>query len=95
MAGLESEIRRAFGQVGEHVFRAPQCDVVPVRLVLPFASLRVLLPPACGDRERRNRRSVRRELGLRVLAQVSNQLNSVQTLACHIEAPLQGFTITE
>ena len=67
---------------------------MPLGAVLPFAGL-VFEALIGGNGQLGHGRALRRVFDFGIFSQIADQLNPVQTLACHVAAPLQGFTITE
>src|SRR5579864_7184759 len=91
-AGLQASLDvdlPAFFQIlsGDFSQTLPQHDVMPFGAVLPFAGL-VLEPLVGGEGDLRYGRALRRVFDFGILAQIADQLNPVQTLYSHIEAPL-------
>ena len=60
----------------------PEHDVVPLGAVLPFAGL-VFEALVGGDGQLGHGRALRRVFHFGIFAQISDQLNPVQTLSCH------------
>src|ERR1051326_2787743 len=72
----------------------PKHDIVPFGEILPLTSL-VLKGFIGGDSQFSHGRALRYVFDFWILAQIANELNAVQTFSSHVDAPLQGFTITE
>src|SRR5208337_612175 len=72
----------------------PQHDVVPLGAILPFA--RFVLEALIGsDGELGHRSTLRRVFDFRILSQIADQLNPVETFSSHVGAPSLRFTIAE
>ena len=74
------------GDFGEAL---PENHVVPFGAVLPLSRF-VLEALVGGDRQLGHGRTLRRVLDFGILAQITDQLNPVQTLSSHGGAPLHG-----
>src|SRR5271165_910250 len=72
----------------------PEHHVVPLGAILPLAGF-VFEALVGGDGQLGHGCALRRVFDFGILAQISDQLNPVQTLASHVGAPLLGFTIAE
>src|SRR3954469_9900153 len=79
------------GDLGESL---PEHHVVPFGAILPLSGF-IFKTLVGRDRDLCHCRALRRVFNLRIFAQISNQLNAVQTFTCHTHAPLEGFTIAE